>query len=363
MGERMALLREQILGLKERIEGLRQAKEDDIDWATMGVPSGSGGAKFALRVRRQLRGHNGRVYALDWAGDNTSLVSAAHDGRLIVWNAFTEAKRAVVTLASPWVLCTAFEREDSCLVAAGGLSNVAAVYDAGTLAARPVPPLGSGDAAAAATPPAVALVGHEGYVSAARFLAPDRLLTGSGDGTLGEWDLHIVQRTGTYSDHAGDVTSAAVHPRDAAMFVSGSCDGTVKVWDARAPEDAACVRSYSGFGADVNAVDFFPSGAAVAGASDDSTVRVFDLRSSGPVGIYTEDRIKCGATSLAFSASGRLLFAGYGNASAIAWEIVSAEGTLHELTGHSERVTCLALNPAGQALATGSWDKRCVVWA
>lgn len=44
--------------------------------------------------------------------------------------------------------------------------------------------------------------------------------------------------------------------------------------------------------------------------SDDSTCRLFDLRSYGPLNVFGNDKILWGITSVAFSLSGRLLFAG-----------------------------------------------------
>ena len=45
-----------------------------------------------LKIRRQLKGHFGKVYAMHWAGNGTDLVSASQDGKLIVWNGMTNMK-------------------------------------------------------------------------------------------------------------------------------------------------------------------------------------------------------------------------------------------------------------------------------
>lgn len=77
---------------------------------------------------------------------------------------------------------------------------------------------------------------------------------------------------------------------------------------------------------DVNAVEFFPSGNAVGTGSDDASCRIFDLRSCGPVNVFTEERIIAGVTDVAFSATGRLLFASYDECFCRAWETISQEG-------------------------------------
>ena len=46
-----------------------------------------------MRVRRTLRGHLAKIYALHWATDNRHLVSASQDGKLIIWCGEREGER------------------------------------------------------------------------------------------------------------------------------------------------------------------------------------------------------------------------------------------------------------------------------
>ena len=48
-------------------------------------------SKFPLKPRKLLKGHFGKVYAADWAGSGTELVSASQDGKLIIWDAMLSA--------------------------------------------------------------------------------------------------------------------------------------------------------------------------------------------------------------------------------------------------------------------------------
>jgi len=63
--------------------------------------------------------------------------------------------------------------------------------------------------------------------------------------------------------------------------------------------------------AQVNACHFLPGGNSLATASDDATVRVFDVRCRGELRCLSDDAVSRGASSLAASSSGRILFAGY----------------------------------------------------
>jgi guanine nucleotide-binding protein G(I)/G(S)/G(T) subunit beta-1 len=60
----------------------------------------------------------------------------------------------------------------------------------------------------------------------------------------------------------------------------------------------------------MNGVNFFPDGNAFITASDDGTCRLFDLRADREVSCYASPDIMSPITSVAFSKSGRILFAG-----------------------------------------------------
>jgi guanine nucleotide-binding protein G(I)/G(S)/G(T) subunit beta-1 len=129
-----------------------------------------------------------QVYALDWGNDNSTLVSASQDGKLLIWNAFTEAKKDAVSLKSAWVMAAAFDKEEQRFVAAGGLDNIASVYDL----RNPVVP-------------AYELVGHDGYLSSCKFVNKNSVITSSGDSTCILWDAERATKKHTFSDHSADV--------------------------------------------------------------------------------------------------------------------------------------------------------------
>lgn len=67
------------------------------------------------------------------------------------------------------------------------------------------------------------------------------------------------------------------------------------------------------------------------------------------------DQILCGITSVAFSVSGRLLFAGYDDFECKVWDVLRGE-RVGTLSGHDNRVSCLGVSNDGISLCTGSWD-------
>jgi WD40 repeat protein len=105
----------------------------------------------------------------------------------------------------------------------------------------------------------------------------------------------------------------------------------------------------------IYAIRFFPNGDAFGTGSDDASCRLFDLRADREMNIYTHDNILCGITSVAFSISGRLMFAGYDDYNCNVWDTLRSD-RVGVLMGHENRVSCLGVASDGMAMCTGSWD-------
>jgi guanine nucleotide-binding protein G(I)/G(S)/G(T) subunit beta-1 len=133
-------------------------------------------ATLAMKQRRILKGHFGKIYALHWsAADSRHLVSASQDGKLIIWNGFTTNKVHAIPLRSSWVMTCAYSPTGQ-FVACGGLDNLCSVYKM---------PSGNKGAESTATGQKTygELAQHEGYLSCCRFVSDEQILTSSGDST------------------------------------------------------------------------------------------------------------------------------------------------------------------------------------
>ena len=301
-------------------------------------------------IRRALRGHFGKIYAMHWSPASPQhLVSASQDGKLIVWNAFTTNKLFAIPLRSSWVMTCAYSPNGQ-LVACGGLDNMCSVFrlkDGGA----------NGDQRINAY---VELQNHEGYLSCCRFVNDNEILTSSGDATCMLWDLTRKTMVQCFQGHYGDVMSISISGN---TFVSGSVDASAKLWDMRLKLSSmsGCIKTFRGHESDVNSVSFFPDGNSFATGSDDATCRLFDVRAISQVNKYASDKISCGATSVAFSATGRVLFGGYDDNNCHMWDTAHAQ--LVTSVTHDSRVSCLGVNSDGKALCTGSWDTLLKIWA
>jgi len=339
----------QVRALKAQIEAELRSKEGDVKglgpaqwWAGSGWMGPSLAQEKTPRVQRILRGHFGKVYSMQWGGDSRQLVSASQDGRLIIWNGWTANKVQAIPLRSSWVMTCAHEQTTDGMVACGGLDNICSIYKVG------------GEQAISLAEAFRELQAHDGYLSCCRFNGPGEILTASGDSTCIQWDVETGAKKACFLDHNGDVMSLAINPHSPHLFSSGSVDASVKVWDTRVGQS---LLSFSGHESDVNSVSYFPDGNAIGSGSDDSSCKLFDLRACREISSYTNDSIVCGVTTLDFSLSGRIMFAGYDDSSCLGWDVTMKDRPLILNDLHEKRVSCLQVNPEGSALCTGSWDE------
>ena len=178
------------------------------------------------------------------------------------------------------------------------------------------------------------LSGHGRGVNALALTGDGRVVSGSDDGTVKVWDLNSGQEQRTLSGHGGRVRALAL--TGDGRVVSGSDDGTVKVWDLNSGQEQ---RTLSGHGGRVRALALTGDGRVVSG-SDDGTVKVWDLNSG------QEERTLSGhgggVSALALMGDGRVV-SGSHDGTVKVWDLNSGQEE-RTLSGHGVCGECVGVD-------------------
>jgi len=206
-------------------------------------------------------------------------------------------------------------------------------------------------AALAQAPRLVIPIGHTNRVTSVAF-SPDgqQVLTGSWDGTAKLWDLS-GREIQSFSGHTSGVGSVAFSP-DGQQVLTGSFDNTVKLW--RVSGGAPLTYQHTSH---VNSVAFSPDGQQVLTGSGDGTVRLWNV--SGSL-IKSFSAHASELSSVAFSPDGKNVLTGSWDGNAKLWDLSGS--LIKTFSGASSIVSSVAFSPDGQKVLTGSGDGMAKLW-
>ena len=212
------------------------------------------------------------------------------------------------------------------------------------------------------------LPNHSESIASVAF-SPDQKTIAIGSGkTVELWDT-ISGNVEALSAHTDQVYGLAFSP-DGKWLASASEDHTVRIWNMSARR--AAPLSLTGYAKAVTAVAFSPDSKTLATGSNDGTVKLWDVGSwheiaSSPAfaALPSTDDVTQQplVTAMSFSPNAELLAAASADGTAILWRVTSR--TLQKigpLAGHTAGINSLAFSPDGRTIATASSDTTVKLW-
>jgi WD40 repeat protein len=188
-----------------------------------------------------------------------------------------------------------------------------------------------------------------------------RMITGSADGTARVWDMRHPTRLVSlpWKDlHTDRVRAVAVATANK-WAASGDNAGRLVIWDLQAERPPG--RPLAGHSGEIGAVAFTPDGKRVISVSTDRTARVWTLSEdpeSDVVVLQHDDEI----SQLALAGDGRWLLTGT-LTGAFLWDLLGAlDAPVQTFKGHEDDLKAVALDARGRWAATGSADRKVLLY-
>jgi len=247
----------------------KDGRVDSVAFSPDGKTLASGDMGGTIKLRAAKTGgllwadrHNGRVYALAFSPDGKFLVSGVvdrghADKPLKLWDAATGELLRTLGEHDDFVHFVGFSPDGKTLVSMGNKNRVGTIqlWDVETW--MPLRTRG----------------GHSEYITSVTFSPDGKVIaSGSWDTTVKLWDVRTGALIRTLRGHGGKVWQVVFSP-DGKTLVSSSDDATIKVWDAKT---GALIRTLTEHSERVMSVAFSPDGKLLASGSDDATVRLWN---------------------------------------------------------------------------------------
>ncbi|KIK45777.1 hypothetical protein CY34DRAFT_496524 [Suillus luteus UH-Slu-Lm8-n1] len=178
--------------------------------------------------------------------------------------------------------------------------------------------------------------------------------SGSSDFKLTLWDVETRKIISKWAGHS-NVVCALCWSADGDRVVSGSWDGTARVWDVKKGKTVLAIETGYVW---VWAVIYSPDSSKFAtGGDKDNAVKIWDAKTGKRLTTLKHDVMVC---SLAWTSDGKKLISG-------SYELIRIFDTatwkqIAFLEGHAHLIHAISLSPNNRLLASASFDSTACLW-
>ncbi len=310
-------------------------------------------AQITLPTPFNLTGHSGSVQALDWGAGTTRLASgAANDGAIRVWD-MHNPQQPSATLSAPdathGITALSWGRDGRTLFAAVAQAN-AEIWDI-----RQQTPIGHVPypVEVGQWQPAQDILALVSWASQ----APEA----AGGQAVIVWDIASAKTITSLKGLTDKIQALAWSPiGPGLMLAAGGRDNTIFVWSGKDAASMAPINTgLKGHSAPITAISWSSQDLRVVSGSADGTARVWDVNQPGNSILLQQDSGAIGA--VAWSPIYPLVAVGNAGGTITLWD-VETRRRLSQVAAGSGAILSLAWSSDGHYLAAGSDNHTVYVW-
>ena len=199
------------------------------------------------------------------------------------------------------------------------------------------------------------LEGHTRSVIVVGVTNDNLIISGSEDGTLRVWDFKSGNCLHVLKGHSSPITALGL-ASEKRIIISGTDNGTVKIWDI---ETGDCLYTLEDVRDGISSIILTPDGRKAVWITKSGALIIWGVGEKN--GTRTLDKIKGNRQIIKLGHNGKIFALVSDNLNLTIWDI-EKERQLHCLTGHSKPINDITLATDGKMAVSVSSDHTLKVW-